>query len=86
MILKMNFNFNIKDMLAAAGQSIRDVTNVRDPYHTGKSGIKWECACKYDDLFKLGLLSDGPGPSLLVNLYLMSSAPQIHPQLPAQAI
>jgi len=43
MILKMNFNFNIKDMLALAGQSIRVVTNVRDLHHTGKSGIKRKC-------------------------------------------
>ena len=46
MILKMNFNFNFKDMLALAGQSIRVVTNVRDLHHTGKSGIKRKCACK----------------------------------------
>jgi len=36
MILKMNFNFNFKDMPSAAGASIRSVTNVRDPHHTGK--------------------------------------------------
>jgi hypothetical protein len=35
MILKMNFNFNIKDMLGLAGQSIHGVTNVRDLHHTG---------------------------------------------------
>jgi hypothetical protein len=40
MILKMNFNFNIKDMLPTAGASIRSVTNVPDRHHTGKSGIK----------------------------------------------
>jgi hypothetical protein len=40
MILKMNFNFNIKDMPEAAGSSIRCVTNVRDRHHTGKCGIK----------------------------------------------
>jgi hypothetical protein len=38
MILKMNFNFNIKDMPGVADPSIRGVTNVRDPHHTGKSG------------------------------------------------
>jgi hypothetical protein len=36
MILKMNFNFNIKDMPEAAGPSIRCVTNVRDRQHMGK--------------------------------------------------
>jgi hypothetical protein len=35
-ILKMNFNFNFKDMLPAAGASIHRVTNVRDRHHTGK--------------------------------------------------
>jgi hypothetical protein len=40
MILKMNFNFNFKDMPSAPQASIRAVTNVRDPHHTGKSGIK----------------------------------------------
>src|ERR1700693_3483912 len=39
-ILKMNFNFNIKDILFTAGASIRGVTNVRDLHHTGKQGIK----------------------------------------------
>ena len=38
--LKMNFNFNFKDMLAAAAQSIRSVTSVRDLHHTGIYGIK----------------------------------------------
>ena len=36
----MNFNFNFKDMLLAAGASIHHVTNVRDMHHTGKYGIK----------------------------------------------
>jgi hypothetical protein len=36
----MNFNFNFKDMLFAAGQSIRSVTSVRDRHHTAKYGIK----------------------------------------------
>ena len=36
----MNFNFNFKDIPFAPGQSIRRVTNVRDPHHTGKCGIK----------------------------------------------
>lgn len=33
MILKMNFNFNIKHMPGLAGQSIRQVTNARDLHH-----------------------------------------------------
>jgi hypothetical protein len=36
----MNFNFNFKDMLEAAGQSIRRATNARDLHHTEKYGIK----------------------------------------------
>jgi hypothetical protein len=40
MILKMNFNFNIKDMLVLAGQSIRRVTNVLDLHRTGNRRIK----------------------------------------------
>jgi hypothetical protein len=40
MILKMNFNFNFKDMPGATGASIRCVANARDRQHTGKSGIK----------------------------------------------
>jgi hypothetical protein len=40
MILKMNFNFNIKDILRVAEASIRGVTNGRDAHHTGDSGIK----------------------------------------------
>jgi hypothetical protein len=39
-ILKMNFNFNFKDMPRAAEASIRSATNARDRHHTGKSGIK----------------------------------------------
>src|SRR5579872_5699944 len=35
-ILKMNFNFNFKDMPRAAGPSIRWVTKTRDLHHTGK--------------------------------------------------
>ena len=45
MILKMNFNFNIKDMPEAAGPSIRCVTNVRDRHHMGKWGIKRGSQC-----------------------------------------
>jgi len=37
-ILKMNFNFNFKDMLGAAGASIGCITNVRDLHHTAESG------------------------------------------------
>jgi len=40
MILKMNFNFNFKDMPGAAGASIRGVTNARDRHRMAKSGIK----------------------------------------------
>jgi hypothetical protein len=40
MILKMNFNFNFKDMPFAAQASIRGVTNGCDLHHTGKYGIK----------------------------------------------
>jgi hypothetical protein len=36
MILKMNFNFNSKDMLLAADASICRATNLRDRHHTGK--------------------------------------------------
>jgi hypothetical protein len=39
-ILKMNFNFNFKDMPLAAGASIRGATNGRDQHHAGKSGIE----------------------------------------------
>src|SRR5579872_3190807 len=35
-ILKMNFNFNFKDMPRAAEPSIRWVTKTRDLHHTGK--------------------------------------------------
>jgi hypothetical protein len=38
MILKMNFNFNIKDMLEAAGPSICDLTNGRDRQRVGEIG------------------------------------------------
>jgi hypothetical protein len=34
MILKMNFNFNFKDMPGGAEASIRRVTNARDLHHT----------------------------------------------------
>ena len=40
MILKMNFNFNIKDMLDAPEASMCDLTNGGDWHHTGKYGIK----------------------------------------------
>jgi hypothetical protein len=36
--LKMNFNFNFKDMPRARGASIRRITNVRDLHHTAESG------------------------------------------------
>jgi hypothetical protein len=36
MILKMNFNFNFKDMPRAPDPSIRCVTNPRDPHHMGE--------------------------------------------------
>ena len=39
-ILKMNFNFNFKDMLLALQASIHHVTNARDMHHTGNQGIK----------------------------------------------
>jgi hypothetical protein len=45
MILKMNFNFNFKDMLPAAGASIRSVTNGCERHHTGKYRIKWSSEC-----------------------------------------
>jgi len=43
--LKMNFNFNFKDMPFAAGQSIRRVTSARDLHHTEDSGIKRRLRC-----------------------------------------
>jgi hypothetical protein len=52
MILKMNFNFNFKDMPGAAGASIRGVTNVRDPHHTGKYGIKRSSGCNQLRIYK----------------------------------
>jgi hypothetical protein len=36
MILKMNFNFNFKDMPSAPRASIRGVMNVRDLHPAGK--------------------------------------------------
>jgi hypothetical protein len=45
MILKMNFNFNFKDMPPAPQASIHHVTNVRDRHHTGKYGIKRSSRC-----------------------------------------
>jgi len=39
MILKMNFNFNIKDMLCVAGASIRSVTNVHIGITRGNMGL-----------------------------------------------
>lgn len=39
-ILKMNFNFNIKNMPGAAGASIHGVTNACDRHHMEKFGIK----------------------------------------------
>jgi hypothetical protein len=45
MILKMNFNFNFKDMPGPPDASIRRVTNARDQHHTGKSGIKRVLLC-----------------------------------------
>jgi hypothetical protein len=40
MILKMNFNFNFKDMLAAARASMWDLTNGCDSHHAEKYRIK----------------------------------------------
>jgi hypothetical protein len=39
-MLKMNFNFNFKDMPPAAEASIRSAINARDQHHTGKNRIK----------------------------------------------
>jgi len=39
-ILKMNFNFNLKDMPLAPEASIRLITTPRDLHHTAKSRIK----------------------------------------------
>jgi hypothetical protein len=39
-ILKMNFNFKFKDMLAAARASMWELTNGCDSHHTEKYGIK----------------------------------------------
>ena len=50
MILKMNFNFNIKDKLRAAGPSIGCVTSALDPHHSGKSGIKRDSLLPYQRL------------------------------------
>ena len=36
MILKMNFNFNFKDMLGQGGESIRRLTTGCDLNHMGK--------------------------------------------------
>jgi hypothetical protein len=40
MILKMNFNFNFKDMPFAPGPSMCDLTNGSDLHHAEKYGIK----------------------------------------------
>jgi len=48
-ILKMNFNFNFKDMPGAPRASIRRVTNARDRHHTGKFGIKRVLQCESCD-------------------------------------
>jgi hypothetical protein len=40
-ILKMNFNFNFKDMPEAPEASIRGVTNPRDLHHTVTLCIEW---------------------------------------------
>jgi hypothetical protein len=40
MILKMNFNFNFKDMPFATGASMCDLTNGCDLHHAEKYGIK----------------------------------------------
>jgi hypothetical protein len=37
MMLKMNFNFNFKDIPFAAGQSMCDLTNSCDSHHTEKT-------------------------------------------------
>ena len=39
-ILKMNFNFNFKDMLSAPNQSMQRVTNVRHLHRTAKISIE----------------------------------------------
>lgn len=39
MILKMNFNFNFKDMPRAAGQSIRRLTTACDYNHTVETAV-----------------------------------------------
>jgi hypothetical protein len=46
MILKMNFNFNFKDMLGQAGESIRRLTNGRDLNHMGKIGPRNALSCR----------------------------------------
>jgi len=38
--LKMNFNFNFKDMPFATGASMCDLTNASDLHHAEKYGIK----------------------------------------------
>ncbi len=40
MMLKMNFNFNFKDIPFVAGPSMCDLTNGCDSHHTEKYGIK----------------------------------------------
>jgi len=45
MILKMNFNFNFKDMLWAEDESIRYVTTARDLHHMENPGIKRSSRC-----------------------------------------
>ena len=37
LILKMNFNFNYKDMLPSVDGSIREIISVRDLHHTGEN-------------------------------------------------
>jgi hypothetical protein len=39
-ILKMNFNFNLKDMPLASGQSIQRITDRRDPHHMANQSIE----------------------------------------------
>jgi len=57
MILKMNFNFNFKDMPFATGASMCDLTNGSDSHHTEKSGIK-----RSSRAAQSGMFADGLGP------------------------
>jgi hypothetical protein len=58
MILKMNFNFNFKDMPFATGASMCDLTSGCDSHHTEKSGIKRSSRAAQPGMFANGF---GPG-------------------------